>query len=83
LAPAWAAGAVAGGECREHPASAGEGRESDIAADGEGELRAEGRTPSREHGVIEIEFAGGIHMRLQGAVDALLLKRVLKALRRQ
>ncbi len=38
---------------------------------------------SREHGVIEIEFAGGIHMRLQGAVDALLLKRVLKALRRQ
>ena len=38
---------------------------------------------SRERGVIEIEFAGGIHMRLQGAVDALLLKRVLKALRRQ
>ena len=38
---------------------------------------------SRERGVIEIEFAGGIRMRLQGAVDALLLKRVLKALRRQ
>jgi transposase len=38
---------------------------------------------TRERGVIEIEFAGGIRMRLQGAVDALLLKRVLKALRRQ
>ncbi len=37
---------------------------------------------SRERGVIEIEFAGGIRLRLQGAVDALLLKRVLKALRR-
>jgi len=39
--------------------------------------------PTCAAGPIEIEFAGGIRMRLQGAVDALLLKRVLKALRRQ
>ena len=37
---------------------------------------------TRERGVIEIEFAGGIRVRLQGTVDALLLKRVLKTLRR-
>jgi transposase len=36
----------------------------------------------REHGVIEIEFPGGVHVRLHGAVEALLLKRVLKMLRR-
>jgi hypothetical protein len=38
--------------------------------------------PSREHGVIEIELPRGIRVRLHGAVDALLLKRVLKTLRR-
>ena len=37
---------------------------------------------SRERGVIEIEFSGGIRVRLHGAVDAVLLKRVLKTLRR-
>lgn len=37
---------------------------------------------TRERGVIEIEFTGGIRMRLYGSVDALLLKRVLKTLRR-
>ena len=36
----------------------------------------------RERGVIEIEFSGGICVRLHGAVDAALLKRVLKTLRR-
>jgi len=35
-----------------------------------------------ERGVIEIEFPGGIRVRLHGAVDNLLLKRVLKTLRR-
>ena len=38
--------------------------------------------PARERGIIEIEFSGGIRVRLHGAVDALLLKRVLKTLRR-
>jgi transposase len=38
--------------------------------------------PTRERGVIEIEFSGGIRVRLYGAVDAVLLKRVLKTLRR-
>lgn len=37
---------------------------------------------TRSPGVIEIEFSGGICVRLHGAVDALLLKRVLKTLRR-
>jgi transposase len=37
---------------------------------------------TRERGMIEIEFSGGIRVRLHGAVDALLLKRVLKTLRR-
>lgn len=37
---------------------------------------------TRERGVIEIEFAGGIRVRLHGPVDAMLLKRVLKTLRR-
>jgi transposase len=36
----------------------------------------------RERGIIEIELSGGIRVRLHGAVDALLLKRVLKTLRR-
>ena len=43
-------------------------------------------TPSearaRERGIIEIEFSGGIRVRLHGAVDALVLKRVLQTLRR-
>lgn len=38
--------------------------------------------PERERGLIEIELPGGIRVRLQGAVDTLLLKRVLKTLRR-
>lgn len=38
--------------------------------------------PTRQRGIIEIEFSGGIRVRLHGAVDALLLKRVLKTLRR-
>jgi transposase len=37
---------------------------------------------TRQRGVIEIEFSGGIRVRLHGAVDAPLLKRVLKFLRR-
>lgn len=37
---------------------------------------------SRERGLIEIEFSGGVRVRLYGVVDALLLKRVLKTLRR-
>jgi transposase len=37
---------------------------------------------TRERGVIEIEFPGGIRVRLHGTVDALLLRRVLKTLRR-
>lgn len=37
---------------------------------------------ARERGLIEIELPGGIRVRLQGAVDTLLLKRVLKTLRR-
>jgi transposase len=37
---------------------------------------------TRERGVIEIEFPGSIRVRLHGAVDTLLLKRVLKTLRR-
>jgi transposase len=36
----------------------------------------------RERTLIEIEFPGGIHVRLQGAVDTRLLRRVLKTLRR-
>jgi transposase len=36
----------------------------------------------RERGVIEIEFPGGIRVRLHGMVDTRLLKRVLKTLRR-
>jgi len=36
----------------------------------------------RERGLIEIEFSGGVRVRLYGVVDALLLKRVLKTLRR-
>ena len=43
-------------------------------------------TPSgnctRERGMIEIEFRGGIRVRLHGSVDIVLLKRVLKTLRR-
>ena len=43
-------------------------------------------TPSgnstRERGLIEIEFPGSVRVRLHGAVDAMLLKRVLKTLRR-
>lgn len=35
-----------------------------------------------ERGMIEIEFSGGIRVRLHGSVDAVLLKRVLKTLRR-
>lgn len=37
---------------------------------------------SRERGFIEIEFSGGVRVRLHGMVDTLLLKRVLKTLRR-
>lgn len=37
---------------------------------------------ARERGVIEIVFPGGIRIHLHGAVDAVLLKRVLKSLRR-
>ena len=37
---------------------------------------------TRERGVIEIEFPGGIRVRLHGTVDVLLLRRVLKMLRR-
>jgi transposase len=37
---------------------------------------------ARERGLIEIELPGGIRVRLQGAVDTVLLKRVLKTLRR-
>ncbi len=37
---------------------------------------------ARERGAIEIEFPGGIRVRLHGTVDALLLRRVLKTLRR-
>jgi transposase len=37
---------------------------------------------ARERGVIEIEFPGGIRVRLHAAVDNLLLKRVLKTMRR-
>lgn len=42
------------------------------------------KTPpsTRERGLIEIEFPGGVHVRLHGAVDARLLRRVLKTLRR-
>jgi transposase-like protein len=36
----------------------------------------------RERGMIEIEFPGGIRVRLHGSVDMVLLKRVLKTLRR-
>ena len=36
----------------------------------------------RDRGVIEIELPGGIRVRLQGGVDTVLLKRVLKTLRR-
>ena len=43
---------------------------------------AKAPSATRERGVIEIEFAGGIRVRLHGSVDALLLKRVLKTLRR-
>lgn len=39
-------------------------------------------TSTGERGVIEIEFPGGIRVRLHGRVDTLLLKRVLKTLRR-
>lgn len=47
-------------------------------------VRSVTKAPSapRERGVIEIEFAGGVRVRLHGAVDTLLLKRVLKTLRR-
>jgi transposase len=34
-------------------------------------------------GVIEIEFGGGVRVRLRGAVDSALLARVLEALRRR
>ena len=37
---------------------------------------------ARERGLIEIELPGSIRVRLQGAVDTVLLKRVLKTLRR-
>ena len=37
---------------------------------------------TRERGMIEIEFSGGVRVRLHGSVDAVLLKRVLKTLRR-
>jgi transposase len=37
---------------------------------------------ARERGLIEIEFSGGIRVRLHGSVEAVLLKRVLKTLRR-
>jgi transposase len=39
-------------------------------------------TCGRERGMIEIEFPGGIRVRLHGGVDMVLLKRVLKTLRR-
>jgi transposase len=39
--------------------------------------------PARERGLIEIEFSGGIRVRLHGAVDARLLKRVFKMLARR
>ena len=35
-----------------------------------------------ERGVIEVEFPSGIRVRLHGTVEALLLRRVLKTLRR-
>lgn len=41
-----------------------------------------GGSSSRERGMIEIEFSGGVRVRLHGSVDAMLLKRVLKTLRR-
>lgn len=37
---------------------------------------------SRERGMIEIEFTGGVRVRLHGHVDTVLLERVLKTLRR-
>ena len=41
-----------------------------------------GSSSSREHGMIEIEFCGGVRVRLHGRVDSVLLKRVLRTLRR-
>ena len=37
---------------------------------------------ARERGIIEIEFSSGVRVRLHGTVEAVLLKRVLKILRR-
>ena len=37
---------------------------------------------ARERGMIEIEFSSGVRVRLHGTVEAVLLKRVLKILRR-
>ena len=42
-----------------------------------------GDDPSASEGVIEIEFGGGVRVRLRGAVDSALLARVLEALRRR
>jgi transposase len=43
---------------------------------------AKSASVARERGLIEIELSGGIRVRLQGTVDTVLLKRVLKTLRR-
>jgi transposase len=57
--------------------------ESPTVVPGQRRTVSNGDDRASTDGVIEIEFGGGVRVRLRGAVDTALLARVLEALRRR